>query len=300
MKQPPYLKPGDKIAITAPGGHVDYKKMKVAIKKLKAWDLDVIEGVTTKSEHHYFSANDEVRAGEFQTFLNDPTISAIFCARGGYGTIRVIPYLNFRGFKKIPKWIVGFSDITVLHAYFNSVLNFTSIHGTMPARFGLKNADESLKSLKDALFGEPVEYQWKPEKYNRSGKAEGILLGGNLSIMSSLINTPYEYLLDGSILFIEEIDEHLYQVDRYLQQLKLGGVFRRLKGLIIGYFTDIKDTDKPFGISLEEIIAEAVEGYSFPVAFGIKAGHEEPNVALKLGANSQLEVTENKSTLLFL
>lgn len=300
MKQPPFLKPGDKVAITAPGGHVDYKKVKGATKILQSWDLEVIEGVTTKSEHNYFSANDEVRAGELQTFLNDPTIAAIFCARGGYGSIRVMPYLNFRSFKNAPKWIVGFSDVTVMHAYFNSVLDICTVHGTMPARFELKNSGDSVKSLKDILFGSPVEYVWPNEKLNRTGKVEGLLFGGNLSIMSSLIDTPYEYLVDGSILFLEEIDEHLYQVDRYLQQLRLGGVFKRLKGLIIGYFTDIKDTDKPFGASLEEIVAEAVSGYQFPVAFGFKAGHEEPNLALKLGSTVSFEVMEDKSKLLFL
>jgi muramoyltetrapeptide carboxypeptidase len=300
MKQPPYLKPGDKVAITAPAGKVDQTKVKGAAKILKSWDLEVIEGVTTKSEHNFFSANDEVRAGELQTYLNDTSIKAIFSARGGYGSIRVLPYLNFSSFKKSPKWLVGFSDITIFHAYLNSVLDIASIHGTMASRFELNNAEESLRSLRDCLFGAPVEYTWKSEKFIRTGKTDALIVGGNLSNMCSLIDTPYEYFIDGCVLFIEDIDEHLYQVDRMLQQLKLGGVFKRIKGLIVGKFTDIKDTESPFGMSLEEIIGEAVSNYGFPVAFGFNAGHEEPNLALKLGSTVRFEVSEEVSKLVFL
>ncbi|MFW5831170.1 MAG: S66 peptidase family protein, partial [Prolixibacteraceae bacterium] len=251
--------------------------------------------------HFQFAGTDEQRLEDLQAALNDPETSAIICSRGGYGSVRIIDRLNFSGCTNNPKWLVGFSDVTILHSCFHK-LEIATIHGVMPRYFfdekGAPN--ENLESLMNLLTGVKPDYIFPAEKKNRTGEASGQLVGGNLSIISSLQGTRYELDTDGKILFLEDIDEFLYHADRQMHQLKLAGKLDNLAGLVLGNFTEMKDNESPFGKTIHEIIKEAVEEFDYPVCFGFPAGHDKKNLALAFGLNWELTVSQKHSTLALL
>lgn len=301
MKIPSYLKPGDKIRIVSPAGKVNQPSVNNADEWLYNKGFEVKLGKHVFANHFQFAGTDKQRIADLQTALNDPECAAIICSRGGYGTVRIIEQLDFTQFKKHPKWLVGFSDITVLHSCINN-MGIATIHGAMPNSFDPSRRNDgivskNLNSLLTILKGEKVNYKVKPQEFNRIGKAKGELVGGNLSILCSLLGTKYELNTKGKILFLEDLDEYLYHTDRMMHQLKLAGKLDDLAGLVLGDFTDMKDNQSPFGQSVEEIIINAVKEFDFPVCFGFPAGHDKKNLALLLGKVWELNVSSGISTL---
>jgi muramoyltetrapeptide carboxypeptidase len=260
-----------------------------AIALLESWGLEVILGETVTASYHQFAGDDELRARDMQRFLDDDSIKAIIAARGGYGTIRIIDKLDFSHFAKNPKWLVGFSDITVLHSHIWANYRLQTIHGQMPVTIPDASAT-SLKTLKSALFGQAVAYDFKSHEENRAGNAEGILIGGNLTLLIAMLGSASDYSYDGKILFIEDVGEYLYSTDRMLRTLKRAGKLAKLAGLIVGGFTEVKDNDIPFGQSIEEIVMEVVQEYDYPVCFEFPAGHIPDNRALIFGRVLHLSV----------
>jgi muramoyltetrapeptide carboxypeptidase len=297
---PPYLKPGDKIGICATARKVFRINMEEAAKIPESWGMEVVFGKNLFGDLHQFSGTDEERAEDLQTFLDDPEIKAVFCARGGYGTMRIIDLLDFTEFKKHPKWIVGYSDITVLHSHIHTNCNTATLHATMPINFKLDLF--STESMRKALMGIPVEYKTenKTAGKNRPGKAEGQLIGGNLSLLYAMLHSDSDINTNGKILFLEDLDEYLYHVDRMVLSLKRAGKFNGLKGLIIGDMIQMKDNEILFGKNAEEIIAEHVERFDFPVCYGFPAGHDIKNYALPFGKTALLDVGVDSATLTFL
>jgi muramoyltetrapeptide carboxypeptidase len=287
---PPYLKAGDKIAITCPAKKLP-NPMTDAIKLLQSWGLEVVLGDTVNASYHQFAGDDAFRAKDLQRFIDNDSIKAIIAARGGYGTVRMIDLVDFSRFVQNPKWVVGFSDITLLHTHLFTNFNTPSIHGQMPMTIPDASA-RSLDTLRKALFGEEISYQLKPNALNRNGKGEGLLIGGNLSILLSASGSVSDMDYVGKILFIEDIGEYLYAVDRMLRTLKRAGKLQHLKGLIVGGFTDIKDNDIPFGQTIPEIVMGVVNEYDYPVCFDFPAGHVTDNCSLVLGKMLSLSVTD--------
>ena len=298
MIRPPSIKPGDIIRIVSPAGKIKKEHVLSAVKWLENQGYKVKLGKYVFTQHFQFAGTDEERLADLQEALDDPDCRAILCARGGYGTVRIIDKLNFTGFLEFPKWLVGFSDITILHCCLNNY-RVPSIHGVMPRYFFDEKADpsESLTTMMQLISGEAVKYSWENTEYNRPGKVRAELIGGNLSIITSLQGTFYDLDTDGKILFLEDIDEFLYHADRMMHQLKLSGKLDNLAGLILGDFTNMKDNESPFGKNIHEIIAEAVSDYSYPVCFGFPAGHDKKNLALMFGREWKLNVNEQGSTL---
>ncbi len=298
LKTPPPIKPGGKIRIVSPAGKVAEKYVLPAVEWLTQQGYKVELGKHVFDTHFQFAGTDDERLEDLQTALDDPETAAIICSRGGYGTVRIIDKLDFSRFRKHPKWLVGFSDITILHAAINQ-LGIATIHGAMPRFFFDDNgqSNENLDSLKQLLKGNPAEYEIEAQPENRTGSCTAGIVGGNLSIMVSLLGTKYEIDTRGKILFIEDIDEYLYHTDRMIHQLKLAGKLDKLAGLLVGNFTDVKDNESPFGKTVHEIIADAVADYNYPVCFGFPAGHDKRNLALAFGMNWNLEVSEQKAGL---
>ncbi|SHF41513.1 muramoyltetrapeptide carboxypeptidase [Mariniphaga anaerophila] len=293
---PPYLNPGDKIRIVSPAGKVKEEFVLPAVEWLLDKGYRVELGRHVFDSHFQFAGTDQQRLEDLQTALDDSETSAVICSRGGYGTVRIFNKLEYDGLFRHPKWLVGFSDITVLHAGLNRN-RMASVHGVMPRYF--LNSDglpgESLQSLMQILAGGGASYAVPASAGNRQGQATGELVGGNLSIISGLQGTGYELNTDGKILFLEDINEFLYHVDRMMLQLKLSGKFEKMAGLVLGNFTDMKDNDSPFGKTISEIILEAVAEYDFPVCFDFPAGHEQKNLALVFGKKWELNVTGQES-----
>ncbi len=281
MIQPPYLKKGDKVAITCPAKFPS-NDMAPAVSLLESWGFEVVVGKTVQTRFHQFAGNDEFRAAEMQNFINDNSIKAIFAARGGYGSVRIIDRINFSNLLNHPKWIVGFSDITVFHCHLNR-LGIQSIHGQMPATIP-DSTTGGLESLRKALFGEKIIYPVNGTEL--FPKAE--IIGGNLSILLSVLGSASDPIYDGKILFIEDIGEYYYAVDRMLRALDRAGKLRNLAGLVVGGFTAIKDNDIPFGFSIEEIVMDVVSKYDYPVIFDFPAGHIEDNWALVMGGKFKI------------
>ena len=288
MLIPPYLKPGDKIAITCPAkklpGPIDQ-----AVKVIESWGLEVVLGDTVAASHHQFAGTDELRAKDFQRFLDDDSIKAIIAARGGYGTVRIIDQLDFTRFQQNPKWIVGFSDITVLHSHIFANYQVSTIHGQMPVVIP-EGTKTSLETLKKALFGETVSYEYESAIDNKEGKSEGILTGGNLTLLVMMNGSSSEMNFKDKILFIEDVGEYYYSIDRLMWNLKRSGKLAELKGLIVGGFTSLKDFDEPYGQSAEEIILDHVKDYHYPVCFNFPAGHIADNHALIFGKTVDLDI----------
>lgn len=294
------LKKGDCIGIIAPAGFVkNDENLKAAILLLENWGLQIQFGKHLYEKHHHFAGTDSNRTVDFQHFLDAENIKAIWCARGGYGSVRIIDKLDFSSFKKNPKWIIGYSDITVFHQAIN-ILNLESIHAIMPtSTTSILESKSAVESLRKLLFGEELSYKIKSNKNNKKGIAKGQLIGGNLSLISSLLGTNYALKTKNKILFIEEIGEYKYQIDRMLQSLKLNGYFENCNGLILGAFTNIPKNNPNFGMSIEEIVLDLVSEYNFPICFNFKAGHITNNNALVFGREATLEIKENNATLKF-
>lgn len=287
--QPPYLKKGDTIGIIACARKISREEISPAVEILKSWGLEVIQSKNLFNADHQFSGTDAERTKDLQTMLDDASVKAVISARGGYGTMRIIDKINFEKFKKNPKWIVGYSDITVLHSHIHT-LGFETLHATMPINF-TKNED-ALESLRKALFGENINYEIEPHPLNRKGIAVGELIGGNLSLLYALTGSISDIDTTGKILFIEDLDEYLYHIDRMMMNLKRSRKLSRLAGLVVGGMTDMKDNTIPFGKTAEEIILDSVKEYNYPVCCNFPAGHVDKNVALYLGRKAKLEVTE--------
>lgn len=294
---PPYLKKGDTIGITCPAGYMAKEKAHACIHTLQNWGFQVMVGKTLGSKsNNYFSGSDEERLDELQAMLDDESINAILFGRGGYGMGRIIDKLDFKKFKKNPKWIIGFSDITIIHCHLYSRIKTASLHAPMAAAFN-DGENEFIQSLHKALLGKKNNYTCAAHPFNRTGKATGELVGGNLSLFTHLTGTPSAVDTKNKILFLEDIGEQIYNVDRMMYQLKRSGKLDMLSGLIIGGFTDMKDTERPFGKTVEEVIKEIIEEYSYPVCFGFPVSHEKENYALKVGSRYQLNITRSVSSL---
>jgi muramoyltetrapeptide carboxypeptidase len=298
-KIPPYLKAGDTIAITAPAGYMPFENMQTCIDRLQEWGYTVKLGETTHSHsENYFSGTDEERLNDLQQFLDDDSVNAILCARGGYGLSRIVDRLDFRKFKKHPKWIIGFSDVTVLHAHLYRNYRIASLHAPMAAAFNDKeDNDPYILSLKNALDGTPSAYSCDGHPFNINGNAKAELVGGNLSLLAHLCGTSSDIKTKNRILFLEDVGEYLYNVDRLLLQLKRAGKLSKLAGLVIGGFTESKDTTRPFGKTVYEIIREQVGDVTFPICYGFPVSHERENYALKTGVLHRLTVEAGKTVL---
>jgi len=297
IKQPAYLKKGDKIAIVCPAKKLT-RSIAYAITVLEGWGLQVVIGKTVHAAHHQFAGDDSLRAQDLQSVLDDPEIKAIIAGRGGYGTIRIIDDLDFTAFNAQPKWIVGFSDITVLLSHLLAKLNTQSIHAQMPYTFD-SATPESLESLRRALFGEEITYECPAGNIpNRNGVAEGVLIGGNLTLLVMVEGSASEMDYTDKILFIEDVGEHEYSIDRMMRMLKRSGKLAKLKGLIVGAFNEVEVEDIPFGSSPEQVIWEIVKEYDYPICFGFPVGHIDDNRAMVLGKLVSLKVTEQKDVIL--
>ena len=289
---PPALKKGDKIAITCPAKKLP-APMTDAIKLLQSWGLEVVLGETIEASYHQFAGDDDLRARDLQRFIDDDSIKAIIAARGGYGTVRMIDKVDFGRFVQNPKWMVGFSDITVLHTHLFANYGAQTIHGQMPVTIPDASA-RSLETLKKALFGEELSYQFTSQTLNRSGQGSGILVGGNLSLLVSVAGSVSDLNYNNKILFIEDVSEYLYSVDRMVRNLKRAGKLKNLKGLIIGGFSDLQDNDIPFGQTVPQIIMDVVQEYDYPVCFDFPAGHIPDNCSLIFGKTLNLSVKDKE------
>jgi muramoyltetrapeptide carboxypeptidase len=291
MALQPLIK-GDKIGIVAPARKVRPEELEAAIKILKEWGLKVVAGKNLFNEDNQYSGTDKQRTEDLQKMLDDPSIKAIISARGGYGTMRIIDDLSFEKFEKVPKWIIGYSDITVLHSHIHANLNVETLHATMPINFS-KNR-EATESLRKVLFGEAINYTIPSHPLNRKGNVKGTIVGGNLSLLYALTGSKSDIDTKNKILFIEDLDEYLYHIDRMMLNLKRAGKLSHLKALVVGGMTDMKDNKIPFGKTAEEIILDAVKEYKYPVCFGFPAGHIDKNLALILGRKAELEISVEK------
>lgn len=294
MITPPYLKKNDTIGIVCPSGFMPTEKAQACIETLQQWGFRVKIGKTLGHRFHYFSGTDEERIGDMQTMISDPEVKAVLCGRGGYGLSRIIDRIDFRPLKKNPKWIAGFSDVTLLHCHLNRKIKLASMHAPMAGAFNDGIDNMYIRSLKNVLLGKKSFYKTLPHEFNRTGKAEGQLIGGNLSLLVNSIGSVSEPDVKNKILFIEEVGEYIYAADRMLQQLRRAGWFDRIKALIIGSFSEMKDTALPFGETIYEAVRDITDRYDFPVAFGFPVGHTPENVALKCGVDYRLSI-EKKS-----
>ncbi len=300
--KPENLKIGDTISIIAPSGVLkDYEEyMQKSISLMESWGLNVVLGSTIYESYGHFSSTDTNREKDFQNAIDDNKIKAIWCARGGYGAMRIIDNINYDNLLKNPKWVIGYSDITAIHNDIHN-LGVESLHGVMCKSLeDISVDDDSINKLKDILFEEgELEYIIKGHEYNIIGEASGKLVGGNLTLLQSLLQSKSSIDTTNKIIFIEEVGEYLYHIDRMLHSLKRADYFSKCSGLIIGDFTDIKKNQTKFGKNLYEIINEIVEEYNFPVMYGFTAGHGEKNLPLIFGRNVQINVRENKSEIRF-
>jgi muramoyltetrapeptide carboxypeptidase len=291
MNAPQFLKKGDKIGIVAPARKISKEEIQPAINAFEKWGLKVELGKNIFGNENQYSGSDKQRTEDLQTFLDDNSIRAIISARGGYGTLRIIDKLDFKKFKENPKWIIGYSDITVLHSHINHNFEIESLHATMPINF--PKDEESVDMMKKVLFGERISYSVNPHPLNREGKAEAIMVGGNLSLLYALKGSKSATSTSGKILFIEDLDEYLYHIDRMILSLKRAGKLSHLEGLVVGGMTDMKDNETPFGKTAEQIILDAVREYDYPICFGFPAGHQDKNLPLALGKKVKLSVGKN-------
>lgn len=302
---PPYLKPGDTIALTSPAGYITLEEIQPAKQLMESWGFKILVGNTIGKRDFTFGGTDAERRADLQSLLDDPEVKAIMCARGGYGVNRVLDQLNLAKFIQDPKWVIGFSDITALHLHLLKHAKVASIHSKMcnsfPKEWPVAEpiVQETILSIKQALNGSVLSYQSLPDMHNRKGKSEGVITGGNLAIIISMMGTASEIETEGRILFLEEVGEYLYSIDRMMTTLQRAGKLSRLKGLVVGGFNRIK-TDDPgeeFGRSFQEIILSKVKDYTYPVCFGFPVGHQKDNFAIRHGMLHQLVVDEKGGTL---
>lgn len=301
---PPYLKRGDTIGITAPAGHITLERLGPAIAVMESWGYKIKIGNTVGKQDFSFGGTDDERAADFQQMLDDPAIKAVMCARGGYGIVRIIDRLNWSRFKLKPKWIIGFSDVTVLHSHIQRNCGIATIHSKMCNSFpdDWTNAEpiqvQTIQSIYDALSGKKMKYSAFSNTCNKAGMAEGALVGGNLKALETLAGTESDIHTAGKILFVEDTGEYLYSIDRMFWHLQRTGKLKALKGLIVGGF-NIKPDDEgeEFGRTLQEIVLSRVKNYTYPVCFDFPVGHQRANFALKCGVRHRLTVTSDETTL---
>ena len=293
MKQIPYLHQGSRIAIAAPARLVKRKEVIWGIEWLEKQGFVPVYDERLFSKHYIFAGDDTFRTEVIQQYLDDENIEALWLARGGYGSIRIIDQLDFTKFLQHPKWIIGFSDGTVFHGKVNR-LSVPSIHASMPYFFK-KKTEAAQQSLYDVLTGIPLHYEFSAHSLNRIGQVEGEIVGGNLSVLYGMMGSDSFPETDGKILFLEEVDEYIYHIDRMMHALKRAGKLANLEGLVVGGLTQIKDNDDPFGMTVEEVISDAIKDYDYPLCFNFPAGHHADNRALVLGQKVRLEITADKS-----
>ncbi|HYF33070.1 MAG TPA: LD-carboxypeptidase [Chitinophagaceae bacterium] len=296
---PPYLQPGDTIGIVCPAGYMPEEKAQTCINTLQEWGYNVKIGFTVGgNSENYFSGTDEERLYDLQQMLDDDMVQAVMCGRGGYGTGRIIELVDFKKFSKHPKWIIGYSDITILLAHIYTNYQVAGMHAPMVSAFNDGGAtSEYVLSLKNLLSGGKANYTCPPHAYNKKGKAEGVLVGGNLSLVAHLTGTSSDIKTKGRILFLEDVTEYLYNIDRMFWHLKRNGKLDKLEGLIIGGFTEMQDTARPYGKEVHDIIHEIVKDYDYPVCFGFPVSHAPENYALKTGVKHRLIISGEGVTL---
>ncbi|WP_299102536.1 LD-carboxypeptidase [uncultured Winogradskyella sp.] len=300
--QPPYLKAGDTVAIVAPSGILKNNEDEVqkATSILQSWGLHVVIGKHLYNKADHFAGTDDERCEDLQNAMDDPKISAIWCAKGGYGTVRVLDKLNYSKFKESPKWVIGYSDITALH---NQVHNegFQSLHALMCISLtkDLNEVENALETFKSAIFGNPVNYTLEGSNYNKIGETSGELVGGNLTVLHTMLGSETSLDTSGKVLFIEEIGEYKYHIDRMLQSMKRAGYFDNLNGLVVGNMSKMRKNTTLWGTSIEQLIIDALKEYDFPIAFNMPAGHEKDNRALVLGRTIDLKVNKTESYINF-
>ncbi len=296
--QPPNIKSGDTIGLMCPAGFMAGEKTEACISTLQNWGYKVEIGKTVGgASQNYFSGTDAERLKDLQRMLDNKIISAVLFARGGYGMGRIIDAINFKKFQKHPKWLIGFSDITILHTHILSNYKIASLHAPMAAAFNDAENEEYILSLKDVLEGRKTFYHSAVHPYNIEGESKGMLIGGNLALLANAIGTDSDYKTDNKILFLEDIGEYLYNVDRMLLQLKRSQKFSKLKGLIFGGFTDMKDTERKFGTGIEDILKSFAEELDCPVCFRFPVSHGKENFALKIGGKYHFTVSKENVSL---
>ncbi len=298
VKLPPYLKQGDTIGMVCPSGYMPMEKMQRCIHTLQSWGFNVRRGKTLGNQINYFSGTDKERLNDLQSMLDDSTIKAIMCARGGYGLSRIIDDISFEKFIQHPKWIIGYSDITLLHAHIYSNFNVASLHAPMAAAFNeLEESEEYIQSIFDSLTGKHQSYEIGSHTLNRNGICKGELVGGNLALLAHIIGSSSDINTKNKILFIEDIGEYKYNIDRMLIQLKRAGKLDNLAGFIVGKFTDMKDTIISFGQEVYDIILDKIKEYDYPVCFDFPVGHVKENCALKVGVEYECNISSNEAIL---
>lgn len=289
MRIPPFLQAGDTIGITCPAGFVGEERVAYCKQVLERWGFQVKLGKTIGTGKYYFSGTDAERLADLQSMLDDPQVKAILAGRGGYGVSRILDAIDWTKFREAPKWICGFSDLTALHSHLHQTQEIASLHSPMCGAFTPESEHSYyIESLRLALTGGPLCYEFQASNWNKAGEAQGFLVGGNLALLAHLCGSVSQLNTKGKILFIEDIGEHLYQIDRMLLSLKRSGQLEGLSGLVVGSFSDLEDTERPFGQCLEEIVLDKVAANNFPVAFGLPCGHERENVTLCLGRQYRL------------
>lgn len=299
MVTPPFLSKGDIVGIVSTARKITSEELRPFLELLKSWGLKAVLGETINAEDHQYAGSDGLRSADFQNMMDNPDIKAIWCARGGYGTVRMVDALDFSSFRKHPKWIIGYSDVTVLHSHIHA-FGIETLHANMAMEMDIKTP-ATKESVRNVLFGRDyqVQYTTKMENLNRLGTTHGVLVGGNLSLLYSLIGSPSALETKDKILFIEDLDEYLYHVDRMMQNLKRNGLLKGLKGLIVGGMSDMNDNTIPFGKTAKEIVLEAVSDYDYPVCFDFPAGHVLDNRALILGRKATLTISDNSVSLTY-
>ena len=291
MITPPYLTKEDKIGIIAPARCINFDEVHPSIRVFQKWGLEVVLGTNIFRKCNQFAGRDDLRLADLQQMLDDDSIRALVCARGGYGTVRIIDKVDFKEFRRNPKWIVGYSDVTVLHSHIHRHLGVETLHAIMPINITTDDAvSDAQETLKNALFGKIRSYSYPTTPLARTGESEGVLTGGNLSILYSLMGSVSEIDTTDKILFLEDVEEYLYHIDRMMMSLKRAGKLSKLKGLIVGSMERMNDNKVPYGKSANEIIAEAVAEFKYPVCYDFPSGHGENNLALILGRKVKLTV----------
>ncbi len=298
MQRPPLLKKGDRVGLAAPARKTGPGELRTAIGMIEARGFEVFFDDGLFAAENQYAGSDIHRTAYLQRLLDDPKEQAVFFARGGYGSVRIIDRLDFNRFRQNPKWIVGYSDATVFHSHINKICGVQTLHASMPVNFA-GNSPQALDSLFDTLTGRLPGYTFNSHPLNKTGSAEGVFTGGNLSVLYSLLGSISFPETDGKILFLEDLDEYLYHIDRMMQGLKRAGKLDRLAALVVGGMTKMNDNTVPFGKTAEEIIRETVEDFGYPVVFGFPAGHIPDNRALVMGAKAVLESRKEKSILTF-
>lgn len=297
MITPEFLQKGDTVAIVATARKIDATTLQPAVKLLESWGLHVVLGKTIGKEDHQLAGPDWQRATDLQEMLDNPKIKAIWAAKGGYGTVRIIDRIDFTNFKKKPKWICGFSDVTVLHSHLNN-MGIETLHSLMAV--SAKTATpQAIETFRKALFGQNLEYKLAASPFNKTGKAKGELVGGNLSVLYSVMGSKSEIDYKGKILFLEDLDEYLYHIDRMMMNLKRNGYFDGLKAVVIGGMTEMNDNDIPWGKDALQIVQDVLKDYKFPIIYNFPAGHIKDNRAMILGKTVSIDVTATGSTVKF-